>query len=130
MEEHALFGKDIATLGDEYFNISEAAQGGWCILRMKVTKLDMQLAPRLKSLFVLLSGNGIHRVAFDMTSCNYCDSSGLGAIVAGHKLCRVEGGKLVLYGLNPNVERLLKISQLDSLLPLAYTEEQLAKLFA
>jgi len=91
-------------------------------------KLDANIAPSLKSEFVLISGNGEDSILLDLTNCSYCDSSGLSAILVANRLCKNANGRFVLFGLQPKVEHLVNISQLDSVLDIAYNIEQALQL--
>jgi len=51
-----------------------------------------------------------------LSSCEYCDSSGLSAILVANRLCEQLEGKFVLTGLQNEVESLIKISLLDTIL--------------
>jgi len=54
----------------------------------------------------------------------YCDSSGLSAILVANRLCKNSGGTFVLTGLNDAVERLITISQLDTVLNITENIDQ------
>ena len=87
-----------------------------------VEKLDALHAPDLKAEFVRLSKEeGCTRMILDLTGSMYCDSSGLSAVLIGNRLCRDAGGTFVLSGLQPAVERLVQISQLDKVLTIVPT---------
>lgn len=86
-------------------------------------KLDTHVAPGLKSELVIVSGKGEKNMVLDISNCQYCDSSGLSAILVANRLCKNADGVFVLTGLNPAVERLVKISQLDTVLNIAKTNE-------
>ncbi|MEA2043291.1 MAG: STAS domain-containing protein [Bacteroidota bacterium] len=79
-------------------------------------KLDTTVAPDFKSELVMIAGKGEKNIILDLSSTQYCDSSGLSAILVANRLCNNAKGKLVLTGLNQAVERLISISQLDSVL--------------
>lgn len=79
-------------------------------------KLDTHIAPTLKSELVLVSGNGEKNIVLDLSNVRYCDSSGLSSILVANRLCKNVGGVFVLCGLNDAVERLITISQLDTVL--------------
>ena len=66
---------------------------------------------------------------FDLSECDYCDSSGLSAILVGNRLCKNSKGKFILYGLHKNVERLVFITQLDDVLNIVENTEEALKLF-
>ncbi|HOK61366.1 STAS domain-containing protein [Tenuifilum osseticum] len=87
-------------------------------------KLDTNIAPSLKSELVLISGNGERNIVLDLSSCRYCDSSGLSAILVANRLCKNAGGTFVLTGLTDAVERLITISQLDTVLNIAYSKDE------
>lgn len=87
-------------------------------------KLDSQIAPSLKSELVLIAGNKEKNIILDLSNCRYCDSSGLSAILVANRLCRNANGTFVLCGLQSAVERLVTISQLDSVLNIATDVEK------
>ena len=87
-------------------------------------KLDTHLAPAIKSELVLISGNGEKNMILDLSSVKYCDSSGLSAILVANRLCKNANGTFVLTGLNPAVERLITISQLNTVLNITQNVEE------
>ena len=91
------------------------------LIRVLKTKLDTIMAPSLKSELVLLSGNNEKNILLDLSNCIYCDSSGLSAILVANRLCKNAEGVLILSGLQPAVERLISVSQLDTVLTIAPT---------
>jgi len=93
-------------------------------------KVDTNIAPVLKAEFVLISSSGEKNMILDFSSCRYIDSSGLSAILVANRLCKNSGGKLVLTGLQSAVERLIIISQLDSVLNIAYTMKKAEEMLA
>jgi len=86
------------------------------LIKVLEEKLDTHIAPTLKSELVLVSGNGEKNIILDLSNCRYCDSSGLSAILVANRLCKNANGTFVLTGLNDAVERLIIISQLDTVL--------------
>jgi len=86
------------------------------IIKVLVEKLDTNIAPALKSELVLIAGNGEKNMVIDLSECRYCDSSGLSAILVANRLCKNSRGIFVLTGLQTAVERLITISQLDTVL--------------
>jgi anti-sigma B factor antagonist len=94
------------------------------LIQVLEEKLDTHIAPTLKSELVLVSGNGEKNIILDLSKCRYCDSSGLSAILVANRLCKNANGTFVLTGLNDAVERLITISQLDTVLNIAKTIEE------
>lgn len=89
------------------------------IIKILSEKLDTNIASYIKSELVLIAGNGEKNMVIDLQETKYCDSSGLSAILVANRLCKNAKGTLVLSGLQPAVERLISISQLDSVLNIA-----------
>ncbi len=94
------------------------------LIKVLVEKLDTHIAPSLKSELVLISGNGEKNIILDLSNCRYCDSSGLSAILVANRLCKNASGIFVLTGLNEAVERLITISQLDTVLNITETVDE------
>src|SRR6056297_1608670 len=88
-------------------------------IQVMVDKLDTHIAPSLKSELVLIAGNGEKNIILDLSNARYCDSSGLSAILVENRLCKNANGVFVLSGLQTAVERLITISQLDTVLNIA-----------
>lgn len=102
----------------------------YTLIQVLEEKLDTHIAPTLKSELVLISGNGEKNLILDLSSCRYCDSSGLSAILVANRLCKNANGTFVLTGLNDAVERLITISQLDTVLNITDNVDAGAELIA
>lgn len=96
------------------FNIE--SRNNCTLIQIQTEKLDTHIAPALKSELVLVSGKGEKNIILDLEKCQYCDSSGLSAILVANRLCKNAGGMFFLCGLSEAVERLITISQLDTVL--------------
>lgn len=96
----------------------------YTLIKILEEKLDTHIAPTLKSELVLISGNGEKNIILDVSKVRYCDSSGLSAILVANRLCKNANGKFVLCGLNDAVERLITISQLDTVLNITTTVQE------
>jgi anti-anti-sigma factor len=91
-------------------------QEKYSIFLLEEEKLNSQVAPLLKSEMILLNAEGIRNIIFDMSQIKFVDSSGLSSILISNRLCKNSNGTFVLTGVNENVIRLIKISQLDTIL--------------
>jgi anti-sigma B factor antagonist len=98
------------------------------LIKVLEEKLDTHIAPTLKSELVLVSGNGEKNIVLDLGNCRYCDSSGLSAILVANRLCKNANGTFVLTGLNDAVERLITISQLDTVLNISNSLDEAVSL--
>lgn len=96
----------------------------YTVIRLKSEKLDTTVAPSLKSELVILNADGVKHMIIDLTEVRYCDSSGLSSILVANRLCKNANGAFVLTGLQEPVEKLIAISQLDSILNIAKSEQE------
>lgn len=96
----------------------------YCIYKLDEDKLLSTNAPKLKSEFVLLNAEGFRNIVFDLSDVEYVDSSGLSAILIGNRLSKEGNGTFVITGLNEQVAKLIKISQLDTILNIIPTVEE------
>lgn len=97
-------------------SFKKESKGNFTVVNANIEKLDSSNASELKSEFVLLNKNSINSVILNLEKTKYCDSSGLSAILIGNRLCKDSGGVFVLSGLQPNVAKMIQISQLDKVL--------------
>ncbi len=102
-------------------------KNNYTLIKVLVEKLDTHIAPAIKSELVLIAGNGEKNMVIDLSQCRYCDSSGLSAILVANRLCRNAKGSFVLTGLQTAVERLISISQLDTVLTITDTVSEAEK---
>jgi len=101
------------------FNIEK--HDDYTLIQVLSEKLDTNVAPSLKSELVLISGKGENNIILDLSRVKYCDSNGLSAILVANRLSKNADGTFVLTGLNDAVDRLITISQLDTVLNIAYS---------
>lgn len=94
------------------------------IVKSHVEKLDALHAPELKGELVRIAKEGTVYMVLDLSESRYCDSSGLSAVLIGNRLCRDAEGGFVLCGLQPSVEKLVQISQLDKVLTIVPTASE------
>jgi anti-sigma B factor antagonist len=100
----------------------------YTLIQVQEEKLDTHIAPTLKSELVIISGQGERNIVLDLSKCRYCDSSGLSAILVANRLCKNASGTFVLTGLTEAVERLITISQLDTVLNITSSVDEAGKL--
>jgi anti-sigma B factor antagonist len=83
------------------------------MLKLKERKLDISISPDLKGEFILLCRPSLQTLIVDLTDVEFCDSSGLGALLIAERQMREHGGNVRLVGVHKKVLALMKISQLD-----------------
>lgn len=91
------------------------------IFQLHESKLDATLTPLLKTELVTLNAEGFRNVILDLSETKYMDSSGLSAVLTGNRLCKEADGLFVMIGLSDHVRKLIKISQLESVLNIMAT---------
>lgn len=94
------------------------------VIRTKVEKLDAIHAPELKSEIVMQNKSGNKNLILDLSDTRYIDSSGLSAVLVGNRVCRDSNGSFVICGLQPTVQKLITISQLESVLKITPTQNE------
>ncbi|MBI1804723.1 MAG: STAS domain-containing protein [Ignavibacteriae bacterium] len=84
------------------------------VLTLSGKKLDATTSPALKAEFLVLCKPKVcRRLIVDMNSVEFCDSSGLSALLIADRTMREHGGSVHLVRVHKKVLDLMKISQLD-----------------
>lgn len=96
----------------------------YSLLNLHEEKLDSSVAPGLKSELITLHAEGVRNIILDLGDVKYIDSSGLSALLVGNRIVQEDGGIFVLTSLSDHTTKLIKISQLDSVLNILPTVEE------
>jgi anti-sigma B factor antagonist len=93
-------------------------------------ELDLGTAPQLEELLEPALSSSDSPVAIDLTGCEFIDSTGIALIVRAWQALDTDGGPgFALCGLDDQVRRLLRITGLESSIPIhPGADEALAKL--
>lgn len=78
-------------------------------------EIDVYTAPDFKSSISQAMNSGAKNLVIDLTDVSYMDSSGFGTLLGATKRLRPKGGKINLVGCSEAIERMLKITRLDSI---------------
>lgn len=103
-------------------------KGKYALIKVNSDRLDTNNAPELKSELVVVNNEGEKNIILDLSNVNYCDSSGLRAVLVANRLCEDAIGTFILSGLQPDVENLVKISMLHTVLIITNSVEEAEKL--
>lgn len=79
---------------------------------MNDKRLDAAKAIQFKESIRSVVDNGADHILLDMSSVDFMDSSGLGALVSVMKYMGIER-KLEIAGLTPTVEKVFKLTRMD-----------------
>jgi anti-sigma B factor antagonist len=96
----------------------------YVLIKLNESKLNSLMSPLLKAELILTNTEGQRNVILDLSAVKYSDSSGLSSLLVGHRLCKNAGGSFIITGINENIERLITISQLESVLTIAQTTDE------
>ena len=96
----------------------------YTVLSVLEKQLNTLVAPDLKTSMAILNNEGVKNIILDLSEVTFVDASGLSAILVANRLCQNVGGLLVITEVTGNVKRLVKISQLDSVLTLIPTIQE------
>jgi anti-sigma B factor antagonist len=99
-------------------------QDHYSLLSLEEENLNSLIAPDLKSEFIFLRNEGVRNLIFDLSRVKYVDSSGLSAILTANRLWKDYGSYVITGVSHPSVEKLIKISRLDTILAIIPTLEE------
>ena len=102
-------------------------QDKYTTMTLHEEKLDSSIAPSLKSELITLHAEGSRNIILNLEEVKYSDSSGLSALLVGNRVIQEDNGAFVLACLSEHTQKLIKISQLDSVLQIMPTMEEAAE---
>jgi anti-sigma B factor antagonist len=78
-------------------------------------EIDLYTVPRLqRELASALAGGGKPRLIVDLSGVDFCDSTGVNALLAAHRQARDSGGDLELAAPRPAVRKILQVTGLEA----------------
>jgi len=80
-------------------------------------QLNMVGASTLRKQLQEIVDNGGNRIVVDLSTTEFIDSSGLGALISGLKMARQAGGDLRITATPPQVCTVLELTNLNRVLP-------------
>ena len=94
-------------------DLQSSETGDIQIVNVNESRIDAAVAIRFKDRMRELTATGVPHVVLDLSQVDFIDSSGLGAIVAAMKQMG-STRRLDLAGLTPNVDRVFRLTRMDS----------------
>ncbi len=86
------------------------------VLKLHGRKLDATVTPELKAELLLICKPKVcSKLIIDLEEVQFCDSSGLSALLIADRTMRSHGGEVHLLHVHDKVRDLMRISQLDRL---------------
>jgi len=74
--------------------------------------MDIATSPAVRGALVEAAERGQHDIIVDLTSVEFLDSTGLGALIGAHKRAKEHGGRVRLIAQEGQILRLLRITGL------------------
>jgi anti-sigma B factor antagonist len=100
------------------------------VVRVQESRLDSNISSDMKTeLLRLIEREGAQKILIDLNRVDYVDSSGLGALLFGHRQAKLNSGKLKLVNLNTKIFTLIKIAKLENILQGYQNEKEALKSF-
>jgi anti-anti-sigma factor len=96
----------------------------YSLLTLDEENLNSTIAPGLKSDLIFLNQEGVRNLILDLSNVRFVDSSGLSAILTGHRMWKDTGALILAGNLHPMVIKLIEISRLESILVMIPTVEE------
>lgn len=106
----------------ENFNYELKKIGDIAIFKLNEKRFDASIAGFVKGEFtILLHTEDVKKLVIDLSEVDYCDSSGLSAILLAFRILQSNDGQIRLASPTKNVKTLIEISQLDRVLTVCNT---------
>ncbi|MEI6412392.1 MAG: STAS domain-containing protein [Bacteroidota bacterium] len=99
-------------------------QEHYTVLSLDEENLNSTMAPGLKSDLIFQNQEGVRNLILDLSKVKFVDSSGLSAILTGHRLWKDNGSFILTGPLQPMVVKLIEISRLETILTIIPTVEE------
>jgi anti-anti-sigma factor len=96
----------------------------FCILKVDEDKLLSNCAPELKFILTDLGKDGTKNLILDLEKVQFVDSSGLSSLLVGNRIAGEISGTFVITNLSAHLQKLIKISQLESILTIVPTLQE------
>ncbi len=96
----------------------------YTLVSVNTERLDINSAADIKAELIFLNNNGEKNIVLDLAKCTYCDSTGLRTILLGNRLCENSIGTFIICSLQPDVDYLIRISMLHTVLLITKTVEE------
>jgi len=95
------------------------------IFKLNEKRLDTSISGLVKGEFTMfLKVEGVTKLILDLSEIETCDSSGLSAILVANRILNTTGGQMRIAAPSDKVYSLIKITQLNRVLPVCKTVEE------
>jgi len=114
---------------NESINFEFNINNGIAVFKLNESRFDATIAGFVKAEFSISLSEGVNKLIVDMSEVEYCDSSGLSALLLAFRILQAEEGEIKIASPQKSVKTLIEISQLDKILPIYNSVEEAIKEF-
>ena len=93
--------------------VTSRTQGDHTVISV-TGEIDLYTAPRLQSELMTALGTHPARLIVDMSGVEFCDSTGINVLLAGHRQARERGGELQLAAPGAAIRKVLQVTGLEA----------------
>jgi len=86
---------------------------GYSVLNVLEERIDAHNSAGLKEMFLRLIEQGEVNIVVQLDTVRFIDSSGLGALLSGHKNVMAKSGRFILAGCKPQVLSMFELTRLN-----------------
>ncbi len=99
-------------------------RGDFLIIEVNKRRATLDLAPEMREKIISEINHGNGKIIVNLSYVEFIDSSFLGSLVAGVKLIKEKGGKIIIVGLHPHVRVTFALTHMDKIFPVYITVEE------
>ncbi len=113
----------------ESINFEFTTDNGITIFKLNESRFNSSIAGFVKAEFTIMLSEETNKLIIDMSEVEYCDSSGLSALLLAFRILQADEGEIKIAAPQKSVRTLIEISQLDKILPIYNSVEEAIKNF-
>ena len=115
-------------MSENNINFELKRTGEISVFKLNEKRFDAQIAGLVKGEFtIILHADDVKKLIVDLSEVEYCDSSGLSAILLAFRILQTNEGHIRIASPTKNVKTLIEISQLNRILPMCNTVDDAVK---
>jgi len=114
---------------NESINFEFTVKDNIGIFKLNENRFDATISGLVKAEFTISLSDEINKLIVDMSEVEYCDSSGLSALLLAFRILQAEEGEIKIASPQKSVRTLIEISQLDRILPIYNSVEEALNVF-
>ena len=108
-------------------NFDVKIENGIAVFKLNESRFDSQIAGLVKAEFTILLTEDVNNLVVDLSEVEYCDSSGLSALLLAFRILQSQEGQIRIAAPQKSVKTLIQISQLDRILPIFDSVDEAVK---